>query len=58
MNAVLAMTVDDIVAAKKELEGKKVSFIGDIIEVPGYVKMATFADPDGNIFQLVQELGQ
>ena len=58
MNAVLAMTVDDIVAAKKELEGKKVSCIGDIIEVPGYVKMATFADPDGNIFQLVQELGQ
>jgi CreA protein len=58
MNAVLTMTVDDIVAAKKELESKNVHFIGEITEVPGHVKMATFADPDGNIFQLVQELGK
>jgi predicted enzyme related to lactoylglutathione lyase len=57
-NAVLTMTVDDIVAAKKELEGKSVRVIGDIIEVPGHVKMITFADPDGNIFQLVQDLSK
>ena len=58
MNAVLTMTVDDIVAAKKELEAKNVRFIGEIVEVPGHVKMATFADIDGNIFQLVQELSK
>ncbi len=56
MNAVVTMTVDDIVAAKKTLEAKGVRFIDEIIEVPGHVKMVTFVDPDGNRFQLVQEL--
>ena len=56
MNAVVSMTVDDIVAAKKELEDKGVTFVGDIIEIPGHVKMAQFTDPDGNNFQLVQQL--
>jgi predicted enzyme related to lactoylglutathione lyase len=53
-NMVLALTVDDIVATKKELEGKGVAFIGDILEIPGNVKMATFKDLDGNKFQLVE----
>lgn len=56
MNAVMTMTVDDIVKAKAELEAQGVKFIGDIIEVPGHVKMATFVDPDNNMFQLVQIL--
>ena len=55
-NAVMTMTVDDIVACKKYLESKGVKFIGDIIEVPGHVKMALFADNDGNKFQIVQVL--
>lgn len=55
-NAILTMTVDDILEAKKELESKNVEFIGDILEVPGHVKMATFVDVDGNMFQLVQKL--
>lgn len=55
-NAVMAMTVDDIVTTKAELEAKGVVFHGDIIEVPGIVKMALFTDHDGNKFQLVQNL--
>jgi len=55
-NAVLVFTVEDIVAAKKELEAKGVKFEGDIMEVPGHVKLATFIDLDGNKFQLAQEL--
>lgn len=53
-NMVLALTVENIMAAKKELEDKGVTFIGDIVEIPGNVKMATFVDPDGNKFQLVE----
>lgn len=56
MNAVVTMIVDDIVIAKKELTTKGVQFVGDIIEVPGHVKLATFLDPDNNMFQLVQML--
>lgn len=58
VNAVVTMTVDDIIASKAEMESKGVLFIGEIIEVPGHVKMATFLDPDGNMFQLVQEIDQ
>lgn len=57
-NAVVTMVVDDLVAAKHELEAKSVRFHGDIIEVPGHVKMATFTDADGNKFQLVQVLNK
>lgn len=55
-NAVITMTVDDIVAAKAEFEKRGVKFIDEIVEVPGHVKMVTFVDPDGSKFQLVQEL--
>jgi predicted enzyme related to lactoylglutathione lyase len=55
-NAVLTMTVEDIVAAKAELEAKQVNVVGDIVEVPGHVKMLFFTDADGNYYQLVQEL--
>ncbi len=55
-NAVLTLTVDDLLATKAELEAKKVVFVGEILEVPGHVKMALFQDPDGNHFQLVQRL--
>lgn len=57
-NAVVTFTIEDIVAAKKELEGKGVKFLGDIMEVPGHVKLATFVDHDNNQFQLAQILGE
>lgn len=55
-NAVVTFNIDNIVDARKELESKKVKLIGDIVEVPGHVKMATFTDFDGNKFQLVETL--
>ena len=48
--------VEDIVAAKAELEAKQVKFDGDIIEMPGMVKLATFFDPDGNSYMLAESL--
>lgn len=55
-NAVVTMTVDNIVETKRTMEQKGVKFIGDIMEVPGHVKLATFIDPDNNTFQLVEEI--
>lgn len=55
-NAIVTFTVTDIVAVKKEFEKKGVKIIGDIVEVPGHVKMLFFTDLDGNKFQVVQML--
>ena len=54
-NAVVTFTVEDIEAAKKELEAKDVP-VYDIIEIPGHVKMSFMQDFDGNLFQIVQKL--
>lgn len=43
----LAMHVDDIAAARAELEGKGVVFFDDTLDT-GVCHMAFFADPDGN----------
>jgi len=56
-NAVVTICVDDIDKARAEFSKKKVHLVGDIIEVPGHVKMQTFKDSDGNTFQLCQMLG-
>ncbi len=55
-NAVVTMTCDDLVKTKADMEKKGVRFIGEIMEVPGHVKLVTFVDSDGNKFQLVEEL--
>ena len=57
-NAIVTMTVDDIVEAKALLEKKLVKIIGDIIEIPGHVKMLMFTDYDSNKFQLVEMLDE
>lgn len=54
-NAVPVFTVDDIIKTKKELEAKGVKFVGDIMELQD-VKLATFVDPDGNKFQLAENI--
>ena len=46
--------VEDIVASRAELEAKGVAFDGDIIEIPGMVKLATFFDPDGNSYMFAE----
>lgn len=43
----LAFHVDDIEAARKELEQQGVEFMGDTFDT-GVCHMALFADPDGN----------
>ncbi len=55
-NAVVTLTVDDIEKVSQEIEKKGVKLIGEMIEVPGHVKMQMFSDLDGNLFQLVEQL--
>jgi catechol 2,3-dioxygenase-like lactoylglutathione lyase family enzyme len=43
----IALQVDDVHAARKELEGKGVEFAQDTVD-SGVCHMAYFADPDGN----------
>ncbi len=50
-NAHLALHVEDVAAAKAELEGKGVEFLGDTFDT-GVCHMALFRDPDGNDLML------
>lgn len=55
-NAVLTIAVEDIVQAKEHFINKGATLVGDVIEIPGEVKLQTFKDIDGNTLQLVQKL--
>ncbi len=55
-NAVVTITVDDINASRNALKIKHAKLVGEVLEVPGEVKMQTFCDPDGNTFQICQLL--
>jgi predicted enzyme related to lactoylglutathione lyase len=48
---VLALHVDDVQAARAELEGRGVSFAGETFD-SGVCHMAFFSDPDGNALML------
>ena len=50
-NAHLALHVDDVAAARAELEAKGVEFTGEILDT-GVCHMAFFTDPDGNDLML------
>jgi catechol 2,3-dioxygenase-like lactoylglutathione lyase family enzyme len=50
-NGHIALHVDDIAAARTELEGKGVTFLGDTMDT-GVCHMAFFNDPDGNDLML------
>jgi catechol 2,3-dioxygenase-like lactoylglutathione lyase family enzyme len=50
-NAHPAIHVDDVAAARADLESKGVEFIGDIFDT-GVCHMAFFTDPDGNDLML------
>ncbi len=50
-NGHLALHVDDVKAARNELEGKGVTFFGDTLDT-GVCHMAFFNDPDGNDLML------
>ena len=49
-------TVPDIKKAIGEMSKKGVKLIGEMMEVPGHVKLQFFVDADGNTFQIVEEL--
>ena len=50
-NAHPALHVDDVAAARAELEQKGVTFYGDILDT-GVCHMAFFSDPEGNDLML------
>lgn len=50
----LNFEVKDIEEAVGKLKKNKANLIQDIYHVEGYGQIATFEDPDGNYFQLVQ----
>ncbi|MCH9620654.1 MAG: hypothetical protein S4CHLAM20_00550 [Chlamydiia bacterium] len=55
-NAILCINVEDIDAAVAHYKEQGATLLGDIIEVPGHVKMQTFMDKDGNQFQIVSKV--
>jgi len=50
-NAHLALHVDDVAAARSELEAQGVEFAGETVDT-GVCHMALFTDPDGNDLML------
>ena len=55
-NAVVTITVKDLQIAREHFMKKGAKLLGDIVEVPGHVRLQSFVDADGNRMQLVQEL--
>jgi catechol 2,3-dioxygenase-like lactoylglutathione lyase family enzyme len=50
-NGIVLLHVEDVPAARSELEEKGVEFAGDTFDT-GVCHMANFADPDGNVLVL------
>lgn len=55
-DAVVTITVQDLEKACIDLVKKGGHLLGDMIEIPGHVKLQSFEDPSGNKLQLVQQL--
>jgi predicted enzyme related to lactoylglutathione lyase len=53
-NAVVTFTVDNLEKTKENYKKHGVKLIGETLEIPGHVKMQTFADGDGNLFQIAE----
>lgn len=53
-NAVVTFTVDNLQKSKENMLKKGAKCEGDVIEVPGHVKMQTVVDADGNRFQICE----
>ena len=50
-NSLALLRVEDVAAARAELEAKGVEFVGETLDT-GVCHMATFVDPDGNVLTL------
>lgn len=55
-NAIMTFTVKNLDQAKTEMTKKGAICDGEILEVPGHVKMQTIIDGDGNRFQMCELL--
>lgn len=51
-------SVEDIETAKAHLDAKGVRQDGEILTIPGLVRLLTFYDPDGNAMMFAQSLAQ
>ena len=54
-NAVVTIAVKDLDEAIAHFVKKGATLVGEVVEVPGHVKMQTFLDLDRNTLQLVQK---
>lgn len=52
----ITLSVDEIEQEVAHLTQKGVRKKGELLEIPGHVKLQTMVDLDGNHFQLVQVL--
>jgi catechol 2,3-dioxygenase-like lactoylglutathione lyase family enzyme len=50
-NSIVLLRVEDVAAARAELEAKGVEFVGETFDT-GVCHMANFVDPDGNMLTL------
>ncbi len=55
-NAIVSIAVDNVAEARAFLESKEIQFLGETVEIPGEVKLAMFADKDGNQYFLSEKL--
>lgn len=55
--ATVVFEVDDLDASVRALRSKGVAFEGDIREIPGTGRFASFRDPDGNLLQIFERDG-
>jgi catechol 2,3-dioxygenase-like lactoylglutathione lyase family enzyme len=56
--AVLTFGVGDLDTARARLESLDVRFDGETCVIPGYVRLATMFDPDGNVLMLYEDLAR
>ncbi len=54
--ATLTFGVEDIEAAKAELDSRGIRQDGPIRDIPGLVRLVTFYDPDDNALMLYQDM--
>jgi catechol 2,3-dioxygenase-like lactoylglutathione lyase family enzyme len=54
--AVLTFGVADLDSARARLESLDVRFDGETCVIPGWVRLATLYDPDGNVLMLYEDL--
>ena len=56
--ATVVLKVNDLEESRRHFKKHGVEFEGEVQEIPGVVRIATFRDPFGNRLQLVQNLMQ